>query len=419
MTPSARLEAAIEILGALETTALPADRFIRDWFRRRRYAGSKDRAAVAERVFDILRHRGSYAWRMRSAAPRSLAMASLLRDGESAESIQALFRGESYGPAALSEEERARLLPPPEGEPPLAARGEFPEWLEPELLRAFGADLLDEMVALQSRASIDLRVNSLKAERTDVLSALGNEGFDAQQTPFAPFGIRIAAGAGAAALGRSKLFEAGAFEFQDEAAQIAALLVGAKPGMRALDLAAGAGGKSLALAAAMRNQGEIVAGDIDAGRLAQIGPRAERAGVTIILPRPGAAGEVFDRVLVDAPCSGTGTWRRQPELRWRLTPERLAALQKTQDSLLEDGARHTRPGGRLISATCSILPSENEDRIAVFLARHPDFAIRPAREVWAESVGTDPPPGLGDIFRATPLKDGMDGFFTAVLERHA
>jgi 16S rRNA (cytosine967-C5)-methyltransferase len=419
MTPSARIEAAIEILGALDNTALPADRFIRDWFRRRRYAGSKDRAAVAERVFDILRHRGSYAWRMGSEAPRSLAIASLLRDGESAESIQSLFSGEGYGPAALSEEERASLLSPPEGEPPLAARGEYPLWLEQELFRAFGSDLLDEMVALQSRASIDLRVNTLKAERTDVLFALRNEGFDAKPTPFAPFGIRIAAGAGAAALSRSKLFEQGVFEFQDEAAQIAALLVGAKPDLRVLDLAAGAGGKALALAAAMRNQGEIVASDIDEGRLAQIGPRAERAGVAIILPRPRAAGELFDRVLVDAPCSGTGTWRRQPELRWRLTPERLDSLQKTQDSLLDDGARHTKPGGRLIYATCSILPCENEDRIAAFLERHPDFAIRPVRDVWTESLGTATPPGMGEVFRATPFRDGMDGFFTAVLERIA
>jgi 16S rRNA (cytosine967-C5)-methyltransferase len=419
MTPSARIEAAIEILSALENTAMPADRFIRDWFRRRRYAGSKDRAAVAERVFDILRHRSSYAWRMRSEAPRSLAIASLLRDGESAESIEALFSGEGYGPAALSEEEHASLLSPPEGEPPLAARGEFPAWLEPELLRAFGSDLLVEMVALQSRASIDLRVNTLKAERAEVLAALRNEGFDAEPTPFAPFGIRIPAGEGSAALSRNELFEQGVFEFQDEAAQIAALLVGAKPGMAVLDLAAGAGGKSLALAAAMRNQGEIVAGDIDQGRLAQIGPRAERAGATIILPRPAAAGEMFDRVLVDAPCSGTGTWRRQPELRWRLTPERLAALQKTQDSLLDDGARHTGPGGRLVYATCSILPCENEDRIAAFLERHPDFAIRPARSVWTESVKAAAPPGMGEFFKATPLKDGMDGFFTAILERTA
>ena len=450
MTPSARIEAAIEILDALETSALPADRFIRDWFRRRRYAGSKDRAAVAERVFEILRHRGSYAWRMGSSAPRSLAIASLLRDGESAESIEVLFNGESYGPAALSEEERASLLSVPQVEPPLAARGEFPEWLEPELLRAFGPALLDEMIGLQSRASIDLRVNTLKAKRKEVLSALGNEGFDAKPTPFAPFGIRIAAGSGAAALGRSKLFERGAFEFQDEAAQIAVLLVGARPGMRVLDLAAGAGGKSLALAAAMRNQGEIVASDIDAGRLAQIAQRAERAGVSIItskypLPHEGGGegkgegvakpsrtpspqpspplrgGEgvtEFDRVLVDAPCSGTGTWRRQPELRWRLTPERLESLQKTQDSLLDDGASHTRPSGRLIYATCSILPCENEDRIAAFLSRHPDFAIRPAREVWAEPAGTDPPPGLGETFRATPLSTGTDGFFVAILERN-
>ena len=182
-----------------------------------------------------------------------------------------------------------------------------------------------------------------------------------------------------------------------------------------LDLAAGAGGKALALAAQMRNEGEIVARDIDERRLAQISDRAKRAGVTIILASSSNA-MVFDRVLVDAPCSGTGTWRRQPELRWRLTPKRLEALKKMQAQLLDDGARQTRPGGRLIYVTCSILPSENEDQITTFLERHPDFAMRPARGVWAESIGTEPP-GMDEFFRATPFTTGTDGFFAAVLAR--
>ena len=415
MTPAARLQAAIEILQELSTTALPADRFLRDGFRRRRYAGSKDRAAIAERVFDVLRHRNSFAWRMQSEAPRALVTASLLHAGETPESIRAFFSGDGYGPSPLNESELQSLNSPLEGEPPLHVEGEYPQWLEPELQRAFGNRLLDEMRALQSRAPIDLRVNTLRFTREDILKQLRTDGYGADAMPYSPFGIRIPAGA--TGLDKSKLFAAGAFELQDEASQIAALLVDAKPGMRVLDLAAGAGGKSLAIAAQMQNQGEIVATDVDAGRLHQLIARAERAGVTIVASVQ-AAGK-FDRVLVDAPCSGTGTWRRQPELRWRLTRERLEELKQVQASLLKEGARHVRPGGRLIYATCSVLPSENEEQIAAFLERHRDFAIKPAREVWAGSIGTEPPPGRDQFFRATPLTTGTDGFFTAVLERTA
>ncbi len=414
MTPAARVRAAIEILQDFETTASPADRFLRDWFRRRRYAGSKDRAAIAERVFDVLRHRNSFAWRMQSETPRALVIASLLSEGQTRDSITALFRGDGYGPPPLSASEIDATNSPPRGEPPLHVQGEYPPWLEPELRRAFGERLLGEMRALQSRASIDLRVNALKANRTDVLKELRVEGYDANPTRYSPFAIRVPAGV--SGLEKTKLFTSGAFELQDEASQIAALLVGAKPGMRVLDLAAGAGGKALALAAQMRNEGEIVARDIDERRLAQIWDRAKRAGVTIILPR-SPNGMLFDRVLIDAPCSGTGTWRRQPELRWRLTPERLEALKKTQSHLLDDGARQTRPGGRLIYAICSLLPCESEDQITTFLERHPDFAIRPARGVWAESTKTEPPPGMDQFFRATPFTTGTDGFFAAVLAR--
>jgi 16S rRNA (cytosine967-C5)-methyltransferase len=416
MTPAARLQAAIEILQELETSSLPADRFLRDWFRRRRYAGSKDRAAVAERVFDVLRHRNAFARRMQSEAPRALVIGSLLHEGKTAESIQAVFNGEGYGPPPLSEAEALTLNSPPPGEPPPNVQGEYPQWLEAELRRAFRDRLLDEMLALQSRAPIDLRVNTLKAQRDNVLAQLRAEGYDASASPYSPFGIRI--GAGASGLEKTDAFTTGAFEIQDEASQIAALLVDAKPGMRVVDLAAGAGGKSLAIAAQMQNQGEIVASDIDEGRLTQIAERARRADVTIILPLSRTDG-LFDRVLVDAPCSGTGTWRRQPELRWRLTPERLAALRNTQAQLLAEGARHVKPGGRLIYATCSLLPSENEDQIAAFLERHPEFTITPAREVWRESIGTEPPLGTDEFFRATPLTTGTDGFFAAVLERTA
>ena len=420
MTPAARVQAAIEILQELETTALPADRFIRDWFRPRRYAGSKDRAAVAERVFDVLRHRSFYAWCMQSGTPRALAIASLLSDRQTGESIRSMFSGEGYGPPPLSESELLAINDPPQGEPPLHAQGEYPQWLEPELQRAFGGRLLDEMRALQSRAPIDLRTNTLKTNRDNVLKRLRAEDYDAEATRHSPLAIRLSPGA--TGLEKTQMFATGAFELQDEASQIAALLVNAKPGMRVLDLAAGAGGKALAIAAQMQNQGEILAFDDNPARLRPLAGRAARAGATCITVAEKRGGPLwgngkFDRVLVDAPCSGTGTWRRQPELRWRLTPERLETLKKTQAWLLEDGARHTGSGGRLIYATCSILPSENEDQIATFLERHSDFAILPARDVWAEAVGTEPPPGTDQFFRATPLTTGTDGFFTVILER--
>jgi 16S rRNA (cytosine967-C5)-methyltransferase len=422
MTPAARIQAAIEVLQELETTALPADRFLRDWFRRRRYAGSKDRAAVAARVFDVLRHRNTLAWRMQGEGPRAVVIASLLHEGQSLESVGELFSGEGYGPPPLSDAERGVVTSPPQGEPPVHVEGEYPQWLEPELQRAFGERLLDEMRALQSRAPVDLRVNTLKISRADVLQQLRTERYDAEPARYSPIGIRIAAGA--TGLDKTNLFASGAFELQDEASQIAALLVDAKAGMRVLDLAVGAGGKSLAMAAQTHNEGEILAFDDNPARLKPLHERAARAGATCITVAETRGGPLwgngkFDRVLVDAPCSGTGTWRRQPELRWRLSPERLEALKQTQASLLEDGARHVALGGRLIYVTCSLLPCENEDQIAVFLEQHSDFSICAACDVWREAVGTESPPRMDQFFRATPFTTSTDGFFSAILIRQA
>lgn len=334
----------VEILQGLDATAQPADRFLRDWARARRYAGAKDRAAISERTYAILRHRSSFAWLMGSGDTRALVIASLLAEGLSADEIADLFDGKGYGAAVLSEAERRALASPPQGEPPLCVRSEFPPFLEPELARAFGPALLDEMMAMQARAPIDLRVNILKSSRETVLETLRAEGYDAEATRTSPFALRLAAGA--SGLERTKLFAGGAFEFQDEAAQIAALLCAAKPGMRILDFAAGAGGKSLALAALMQNRGEIVAHDASPARLRPLAARAARAGATIVhqLPPQGA----FDIVLIDLPCSGTGTWRRQPELRWRTTPDGLKSLTGLQDDLLEQGAAFVAAGGRLV-----------------------------------------------------------------------
>lgn len=417
MTPAARIQAAIDILAVLEQTQQPTDRFLRDWFRARRYAGSKDRRAISERVFDILRHRARFAHRMGDANPRALMIASLLAGREDP---AALFTG-GYGPAPLTQAEHGAIAATPPPAPPHVA-GEYPLWLEPSLLRAFGDTLPKEMTALQARAPVDLRVNTLEAARPNVLAGLKAEGFAVEVTPYSPIGIRILPGEGSAALAQSPLFLAGAFEFQDEAAQIASLLAQAKPGMRVLDLAAGAGGKALAMAAAMRNQGSILAFDDNPRRLAPLKERAARAGATCITLAEGRGGPLwgdgrFDLVFLDAPCSGTGTWRRQPELRWRLTPERLAELTRLQDWLLDDAARHVveggaGPGGRLVYATCSLLPEENEDRVAAFLARNPGFRRLEAATAWEGAI-----PGLGQDFRASPATTGTDGFYCALLGR--
>ena len=401
MTPAARAQAAIDILEGLNASRMPADRFIREFFRARRYAGSKDRASITERVFDVFRHRASFAWRV-GESPRALVMASLLHEGAD---VDALFSG-GYGPAPLTGEERQRVAATP-AEAPAHVKGEYPEFLESELRRAFADAVPDEMAAMQSRAPIDLRVNTLKATRDEVIDALRADGFGASPTPYSPFGVRIPTAKG---LEQHRLFTSGAFEFQDEAAQIAVILCGAKPGMRVLDMAAGAGGKSLALAAMMNSEGEIVAHDIDEGRLRQIAPRAERAGITIIEPDMRKPSGTFDIVLLDAPCSGSGVWRRQPENKWRLTPARLDELNALQDRLLGEAASHVKSGGRLLYATCSILPRENEDRIAHLLSSNGAFSIVAAADVWRNLPGSP-------FFKATPRSTATDGFFAVILEK--
>jgi 16S rRNA (cytosine967-C5)-methyltransferase len=410
MTPAARLQMTIEILAAMADTHQPLDRFLKHWFGRRRFAGSGDRRAIAETVFAIQRSRARLAHRMGADGPRALAIAYAADVAGEAGALDTLFGG-PYGPEPLSDEERARLSQAP---PPIPdwVRGEYPLWLEGELKRAFGDALMAEMDAAQARAPVDLRVNTLKATRPAVLAALAHDGFAAHPTPFSPVGIRIPPGQGSAALARSPLFTDGAFEFQDEAAQLAALLAGARPGQAVLDMAAGAGGKALALAAAMEGRGTILACDADPRRLAPLAERAARAGAAIITAGPmPAAGQTFDLVFVDAPCSGTGTWRRQPELRWRLTPDRLAELTRIQDDLLDRAARYVRPGGMLFYATCSLLPVENQDRVAAFLARRSDFTLIDLEKNW----GHPSPPGLGQVFCATPARGGMGGFFAAGL----
>ena len=394
MTPSARLAAAIDILEGFGTTTQPADRFLKDWFRTRRFAGSGDRREITELVFHVLRHRAAFAHRMGREGPRALVIAALVAEGKDPAT---LFTG-GYGPEPLSQAEQAILAGAP-SEAPLWVQGEFPQFLEGELTTRFGAALLEEMAAFAGRAPVDLRVNTLKASRDAVLAQLIEDKFDCAAVGLN--GIRCVAGS--AGLNKHALFESGALEIQDQAAQIAVERAGAKPGMRVLDLAAGAGGKSLALATAMNNDGAIIACDVRGAALAELEIRAARAGVTIIrshilgLPPAGP----FDMVFLDVPCSGAGTWRRQPELKWRLTPQKLAGLRETQERLLRQGAGLCAAvGGQLVYATCSILPSENEQQVEAFLAKNPAFRR------------SQPD------FQASPAGTASDGFYAAFLTRN-
>lgn len=433
MTPAARLQAAIELLDAIEVGDRPADRLMSGWFRKRRYIGAKDRRAVSERVYAVLRARAALDWGLeRAGAPAEpdgrarLLAALVLLEGAGAEAAAAAFDGSRYGPPPLSEGERAlagALAASRDLEAaPAWVRGNYPAWLEPSLLRAFGEGLAAEMAALNRPAPTDLRVNALKADREEARAALAAAGVPAGPTPYSPWGLRLEGRANLAALAA---FREGLVEVQDEGAQVAALLVGARPGEAVCDLCAGAGGKSLALAAAMADRGRILACDVDAARLRPMAARLARAGVGIVESRVIAADAAdlladseaaFDRVLVDAPCSGSGRWRRNPEAKWRFDAEALEGWRAVQAATLGAAARLVRPGGRVIFVTCSLLPEENDMQIEGFLAGRPGFALRPLPEIWAE-VMAGPAPGEGPCLLLTPARHGCDGTFVAVLER--
>jgi len=438
MTPGARIAAAIELLEDLETAAAPPGLVIGRYFRRRRFAGSKDRRAISGHVFDVLRRRARLDWHIDRAAlggrptPRLRVIANLALDGVARGEIENLFNGAGHAPKPLenAEHDLAGLSAPlshPDMPPWVA--GEYPQWLEDGLERAFGESLAGEMAAFNAEAPLDVRVNSLRGGRDGAVAALAADGIEAAPTPLSPVGLRIR--------GRTRLRGAGAYrdglvEVQDEGSQLVALLAGARPGMAVADFCAGAGGKALALAAEMENTGSVAALDTDADRLARMGERLRRAGADIVtaqvLEKDGAGAVApargaapaggFDRVLVDAPCTGIGAWRRGPLARWRLGPEDLAGFIAAQENILPRAAALVAPGGRLIYATCSPLAQENEDRVAAFLGKIPGFRVVPAGDVWEERLDA-PFPGPGPYLRLTPAATGTDGFFAAILERAA
>jgi 16S rRNA (cytosine967-C5)-methyltransferase len=431
MRIGAQIKAAIEVLEEVLNRHRPAANALADWGRSHRFAGSGDRATIGNLVYDALRRRRSLGARMGGDTPRAIALAAASHAlGLSLEAVIASADGSPHAVEPLSQTEQGQLARDLADDLPDSVLGDFPDWLEPSFRRAFGAAAAEEGAALARRAPVDLRVNTLKADRNKVLKALAR--FSPQPTPYSPLGIRLPAPDGP---GRQPNVEAeaghgrGWYEVQDEGSQIAALMAGPAPRLQVLDICAGAGGKALAFAASMRNTGQAYAYDDDPARLRPIFERLKRAGARSVQVLPAGdevalrkLGPRFDVVFIDAPCTGTGAWRRRPDAKWRLKPANLAQRQAEQRVILALAAPLVKPGGRLVYVTCSLLPEENEDQLAWFAANHPDFAALPWREAWTAGVGGEPPASAaaGDTaLLLTPARHGTDGFFIAVLARDA
>ncbi len=436
MTPAARLSAAIGLLDEILTFKRPLTTILKDWGNANRYAGSGDRNAVGNLVHDSLRVKASAAWiagiRTPGAETGRAVLLGMLRRlrGMEVSAIAALCTGERFAPAPLTPEEMAALEANSlDGAPP-AVIGDYPDWLEPSLITAFGEARQAEAQAMAARAPVDLRVNALKLIRLKALEALGH--LNPEPTPLSPLGLRLLPNAEGRVphVQSEPAFLKGAVEIQDEGSQLVSLLAGAEPGMQVLDLCAGGGGKTLALAGEMNNKGQIFATDSDQRRLAPIHDRLTRAGVRNVQVRTPRNGVMplddledrMDLVLVDAPCTGTGTWRRHPDAKWRMRPNALALRVEEQAGVLNHAMRFVKPGGRLVYITCSLLDEENGAQIKAFRARHPDFALvdlaAEARQRHLEAIAT-----CGDCsgqgLLLTPHRTGTDGFFIAALRRQA
>lgn len=432
MIPAARIAAAIELLSAIDNDARPADAVASHYFRTRRYIGAKDRRAISERVWGCLRRRARLSWWLAEQQledwPRERVIADLvLTERLDLAAIAPLFPGEHQTPEKLTLADK-KLIEALRGKDifnhamSLPVRGEFPAWLEPRLTALFGEDAPREIALLREEAPVDLRINSLKTDRATAQGALAKEGLKSLPTRFSPIGLRLPA---RVALTAQTLFKEGLVEVQDEGSQLVALLADARPGQVVLDLCAGAGGKTLAMAATMENKGRLIACDTHSGRSERATQRLRRAGVHNVtrrvlvydhdkwLKRQNGA---FDRVLVDAPCSGTGTWRRNPDAKWRLTEQGLANLVALQARILDQAAPLVKPGGRLIYATCSLLPEENDRQIERFLADHRDYRLLPVAQIWTETVGGDCPTNDA-MLHLTPARHETDGFFAALMLR--
>ena len=434
MKPGARVAAAIELLGELnglwqqEARRPPADVVLARYYRQRRFIGSKDRREISRQVYGVLRHEAQLEWWLKRAecnrSPRGMVLSGLVfLDQLELTDLGGLFDGDVYCPCPLSSEE-TDWIQAHAGQPllhsdmPESVELNYPGWMQPMLQEVLGDQLAVAMAALNAEASVDLRVNTLKATRQQVMASLRKEGMEPVPTPFAADGVRLKK---RGALTAMQAFRDGWFEIQDEGSQLVAELVKARPGEMGIDFCAGAGGKTLTLSARMENRGRILACDIAAARLKQMTPRLGRAGVSIVKTRILESERdsyleqhvaSADWVLLDVPCSGTGLWRRSPDLKRRTSQRELEEVTNQQHQIANSAARLVKPGGRLVYATCSILRQENEDQVDRFLATHPEFAVQPVSLPTAKDE-------TAPYLKLFPHQHETDGFFGAVLAKGA
>ncbi len=422
-----RLAGAIEVLADIETRKRPVADALKDWGLSHRFAGSGDRAAIGNIVYDALRMRLSHGFMMDDDSPVALGHAVLFRQwGMTPEGLAAELVDDKFAPPAISEASLQAFASRSLADAPLHVQGDIPEWVEAAFIESFGDQWLAEAKALAGRPTLDLRANTLKAGRDKVVKALERAGAHAAR--IARQGIRIPAGEGPSRLPNVTAelsFQKGWFEVQDEGSQIVADLALPGEGEQVLDYCAGGGGKTLAMAATMQNKGQIHAYDSDRKRLAPIIERLKRAGTRNVQVHDSKAAldsllGKLDRVLVDAPCTGTGTWRRRPDTKWRLNEKNLDERLSQQQDALAQAARFVRPSGHLVYITCSILPQENEHQLDRFCADHPEFVTEPAGDSWTRLFGEKAPRPHsrdGKTLTLTPAATDTDGFFFGMLKR--
>lgn len=422
MKAASRIQAAIDILDKMIDSRIPMDNTIRDYMVNRRYIGSKDRKAVVEHVYRIIRHYAKLNWLLQQAGvlptPRNFVIADLSWHGQD---MTNLFVEDKHAPAPLTDDEKnwaKKLIS--FGPMPLTVQVECPDWAIERLQKVFGDDFEKELHGMIEAAPLDLRVNTIKGSREKAKAMLAAQDVQTEITPYSPFGLRVD---GKAYMSVTKAFSKGLVEIQDEGSQLIALACEVKPGMRVLDYCAGAGGKTLGLAAMMENKGNIVAMDIEERRLEKGRKRYSKAGVHNIELRCIAEEknrkwlrrqkETMDVVLVDAPCSSSGTWRRNPDLRWKQYGPPLEEIIGMQADILERVADKVKSGGRLVYATCSLFEEENEAQVEKFLKNHLEYSVLPLQDNWPHGDF----PCAGPYLRLTPAQHNTDGFFTAVLIR--
>ena len=429
MKPGARLASAIDVLGEVLNRHRPVALALSDWGKSNRFAGSGDRSAIGNLVYDVLRRKSSLAAQMQSDAPRALIIGAAPRAfGLPHDEIDSFADGSKYALSPLTAEESMGLRSELSSKLPWHILGDYPEWLSASIERSFGEDTLAHTRSLSTRASVDLRVNSLKATKEQVVRALSK--YDVVDGGFSPHCVRLPAPTGTARTPNVEVEAShgrGWFEVQDEGSQVAAALAGAGPRQQVMDLCAGAGGKTLAFAAQMQNTGQLYAYDADRQQLRPIFERLRRAGARNVQVMDAGdddalseLGARFDTVFVDAPCTGSGTWRRRPDTKWRVKPANLATRVAEQQRVLQSAERLVRPGGRLVYVTCSILPEENIDQVQWFLANCTGFGLVPVAQQWSDVLPGEAPhssDGAQETLQLTPHDHQTDGFFIAILEK--